>query len=338
MSWDREKIDLLVSMKKASSTWQEIATATGFSPDACRKKYKRLKFNELTKPTFDFESPEMDFDEWLEEIEKMQELRLKASPAVKYAEVKIDTQMPIAFTAVSCIHLGGLYTYHRGFKNKINSILALDRYYMITLGDEWEGYPPNWAATVYENLIPPEYQRKLTELWVKSMIKKGKLLASVWSNHPAFIEKITGEDQTKDIFSGVPYFSSRGIMKLNVGVQEYIFDIAHDFKGQNPHKREFTGFPFADFVISGHRHQYSYQENDVNTRAFEAGLTSVSKTHWVSVGTAKVLGDPYTNRGWELPQFTFDTWPTFVLSAKSHRVAKVYDEEALRWYLLRSDF
>lgn len=337
--WTKDKVKLLIELKNSGKTWREISYLVGMSEDACRKKYRRSSHEVHAKPSFDFDKPELDLDEWLDQIEKMQELRLKATPSLQYAEVELKTSgKPVAFTAVSCIHLGGLYTYHKGFREKFNSIISIDNYYMIALGDEWEGYPPNWAATVFENIVPPEIQKKLTALWVKKMVKNGKLLASVWSNHPAFVEKVTGEDQARDIFKSVPYFSGRGILKMKVDEQTYILDIAHDFRGANPQKREFSGFPYADFVISGHRHQYSYQEMDVNTRAYDAGLTSVCKTHWVSVGTAKVLGDPYTNRGWELPRFSFDTWPTFVLSAKTHSIAKVYDEEALKWYLRRSDF
>lgn len=349
--WTTEDLDALRSGKERGLSYSEIANSIDRTSDACkRKSYKVRHFvgADHPAPTFvDMPRDDLDIDSWLEQLSTIQSFTLRARPVTTVAEVRLKTDgRPIAFVQTSCWHLGGLYTAYAGFRERLESLLNIDRCYWGSLGDEWEGFPPGWAATVFNNLVPPSMQKILVWKIIEKLASKGKLLYSCWSNHPAFTEKITGEDESASMYykAGVPYFNAKGILKLFVDDEMYVFDIAHSFKGSselNPNHaqgREFRIFPYADFVISGHKHAFSYQEYHTNTAALDAGLAKNGVTHLVSVGAAKTLPDPYTVRSWQRSRWEFETWPTFILSAKAHRIARVHDEESLIWHLARDDF
>lgn len=348
--WTDGEIQNLCELRAMGKGFSEIGRALGRTTDSVKSKYNREAFRGSMHPRPDFPDlahPEVDIDEWLEGLSAIQTLSFKARPQTIVADVRIETGgKPIAFTQTSCWHLGGLYTVYPRFRECLESLLEIDRLYWGSLGDEWEGFPPNWANTVFNNLIPPATQKALVWKVVEKLAQKGKLLYSCWSNHPAFIEKLTGEDQSAPIFTraGVPYFNGRGILKLFLDGQRYIFDLAHTFKGRSmynpnhPQSREFRSFPFADFVISGGLHEYAYQEHHVNAMACDAGLAENRMARLISVGTMKTLPDPYTVRNFQRSQWTFSTWPTFLLSAKEHKIHRVEDLEALKWYLGRDDF
>lgn len=334
--------------------WNEISKSVGRSPDSCRKKYRRIiisktiepgKSIEHVIPDFpDLSSPEVNIDEWLEELSKIQSLRMKAQPHTTVADIVLDTDGdPIAFSPTSCWHIGGLYTFYKGFKEKLVELFEIPRFYWGIHGDEYEGFPPGWASTVFLNLVPPEIQRLIVAKIIDKIHEAGKLLYACWSNHPAFMERLTGEDQAEILYSGkVPYFRGAGVLKLKLGEQTYILDVAHSFPGTSYHNpshsqgRELSqGLPQADFVIQGHKHSYAYQEMSHRTKAFNAGLQENLIARLVQVGTAKTGPDPYTLRRWSAGVLI---WPTFALSAKQHEIHRVYDRAALEYYLGREDF
>jgi len=355
MRWTTGELEEAVRMRESGKSDEEIAQSLGRTDTAVRVKLNRLGVERKrthVDPEFpDIPVDDLSMDEMFEVLEKVQAFRLRADPVIKMAEVRIPTDgMPVAFSPTSCWHLGGLYTFHEGFRNKMDELLGIDRFYWGVHGDEYEGFPANWAATVWNNLLPPELQKKLVAKIISHLHHEGKLLYSMWSNHPAFEERATGEDPSKILWRGsapgVPYFSGKGIVKLQVGgggkkYQEYILSLAHVFKGHsqwNPNhsqRKQFDRVPQADFVIQGDKHTYAYQEMIAKTEAYDAGLQKNETVHLVQTGTAKSLSDPYTLRGWSRGHFI---WPVFVLSGKEHRVHRVGDRAALEWYLQREDF
>lgn len=350
--WTSGETKRLLQLRDGESlSFGQIGLLLEKTTNACKNKYKREKARKEKKhamPDFpDLASPEVDLDNWLEELGKLQELILDAQPHTIVATVKIRSGgQPIAFMPTSCWHIGGLYTFHDKFREKFNELLQVDRLYWGSLGDEWEGFPPNWASTVFNNLVNPTIQKQLIWKIIKRLAKEGKLLFSCWSNHPAFMQRRTGEDPAAQLYyrAEIPYFNARGIVKLYVDGMRYILDVAHDFKGAsmyNPNHqqgREMRSFPYADMIISSHKHQYSYQEYHVNGMALEAGLTQNNMARLVNVGSTKAGPDPYTVRGWGLGQFTFDSWPCFIFSAKRHAIHQVHDLDAVKWYLEREDY
>lgn len=346
MPWTQEEDEALLSLRDEGLSFRQIAAQLGKSETTIGRRFRLLIRPEEghTLPEFpDLIRPEMDVDEVLDQLEAMQSLRMKLEPVTTSASVHIETNKPIAFTPTSCWHLGGLYTFHEGFRQKFREVLEIDRFYWGTHGDDWESFPPGWGSTVFNNLIPPHLQRQLVAKIVDKLASAGKLLYSCWGNHPAFMEKLTGEDQQAVIYADkVPYFAGRGIVKLHVGDQRYILAVAHSFPGHsylNPshsQSRELTfQVPQADFVIQGHKHTFAYQERVHHGEAYDAGLQENRIAHLVQTGTAKSGPDPFTLRGWNRGVFI---WPTFVLSAKRHDIHRVYDTESLRWYLGRDDF
>lgn len=336
--------------------WEDLdnAVVSRRTGQACKKRYYRLRAMEREAqpeepphppPEFlDLLTPEMDVDEWLEALPAMQSLRLKAEPHQVVATVEIETDgMPVAFIPTSCWHVGGLYTFYEGFKEKLQELLDVDRLYWGVHGDEWEGFPPGWGSTVFLNLMPPHLQRRLVAKLIEKIHGAGKLLYSCWSNHPAFLERQTGEDQSAALYMGkVPYFRAAGVVILKLGEQRYILDVAHSFPGHSYHNpshsqgRELAqGLPQADFVIQGHKHSYAYQEYSHRTKAYDAGLQENLIAHLVQVGTAKTGPDPYTLRRWNRGVLI---WPAFLLSARKHEIARVCDRVAMEWYLSRTDF
>ena len=291
----------------------------------------------------DLENPELDVDEWLDQLVALQALRLKAEPHTTVATIRLNTNgRPIAFSPVSCWHLGGLYTNYEEFRAKYRELLQIDRLYWGLHGDEWESFPPGWASTVFLNLVPPHVQRQLVGRIIQQAHDAGKLLYSNWSNHPAFMEKATGEDSAALIFMGkVPYFRGKGIVKLYVDKELYVMSVAHVFPGHSMHNpnhsqgRQLNQVPQADFVIQGDKHNFAYQEKAHRIEAMDAGLQENFIAHLVQTGTAKDGPDPYTMRRWSRGAFI---WPVFCLSAKQHAIHKVCDRRALEWYLGREDF
>lgn len=350
MRWTQAEIARLIQTAEAYENdpcWEEIGETLGRTPSSCRSKYARADKNIRYLPEFPgLKEPDVDIDEWLDQLEVLQSLRKRAQPSTETAVVKIETGgKPIAFSPVSCIHLGGLYTYYPGFRERLRQVLEIERFYIGTHGDDIEAFPPGWAQTVFQNLIPPDIQRAILVKIVEKLAEKGKLLYALWGNHEAFMERIAGENPSSSIYykNEIPYIDGKGILKLHVGDQLYVGVLAHKLKGisqynpNHPQGKQFRMFPFADFVISAHLHQYAYQEYHCNATAYDAGLVENRMARLIQVGSTK-LDDPYTMRFFQKGVWDFDTWPVMILSSKKHAIHRVHDIESLKWYLDRKDF
>lgn len=351
-SWSASDIALLMEHRNSGLSHPEIAKKMRRTRKSVARKWERIMREygkssspKHTKPEFP-DLPDVNdvsVEEYLDHIDTVQAFRQKVDPVITSAKIRLPTNgKPVAFSPTSCWHLGGLYTFHEEFRKKMNDVLTIDRFYWGAHGDEIEMFPPNWANTVFNNLIPPSQQKRLVAKIINKLHENGKLLYSMWSNHPAFEERITGENPIEILYKDkIPYFSGKGIVKLYVDDELYVMSVAHLFKGHsqwNPNhsqRRQLDNIPQADFVIQGDKHTYSYQEIASKIEAFDAGLQANYITHLVQTGTAKSLNDPYTIRGWQRGAFI---WPTFILSAKEHKIHRVYDLATLEWYLQRKDF
>lgn len=351
---DEERAQLRLLVQQHGHQWILIAKELPHrTSEACHKQWERMDNEEAPtpehpKPEFpSLSNDEVSLDEWLDLVDSIQKVRGKAHPVIGAADVKIDAGgKPICVVFVSCIHFGGLYTFHQAIREKILALLDIPRLYFVFLGDEVEHFPPGWASTVFENLIPPEDQRAAIGKLIDMVCDKGKLLAACWSNHPAFHEKLTGEDPMEGIYrrNGIPYFKGKGILKLCLGSQMYVLSLAHDFPGSSIYNpthaqgRQQKSMNFADVIASGHKHRYAFQMYEVNEGAADAGLTEVRQVFLIAVGSAKTMMDPYTIRRWESGQWCFDTWPTLCFSGCTHNINQVHDMGALEFYLAREDF
>lgn len=333
--------------------WEDIGAEVGLTGDAARKRYYRYARNEKdgsdgggdhVAPEFpDLKDDDVDIDNWLDKLKALNAWRMATETKETVATVRLRTKgKPIAFIPTSCWHLGGMYVNYEGFKEKLEELLEVDRLYWGSHGDEWENFPAGWGATVFNNLVPPHVQRRLIARIIEKLHDAGKLLYSMWSNHPAFTERGTGEDPAALLYRGkVPYFAGQGIVKLLVDDELYVLSVAHNFPGHSWHNpnhsqgRQLKMLRRADMVIQGDKHRYAYQEYSHSLAAYDAGLQPNFLAHLVQTGTAKDGPDPYTLRNW---QRGILIWPTFVLSAKKHEIHRVYDREALEWYLQREDF
>lgn len=350
---DNEELKLRDLVGKNGRQWRLISESMEHrTPSACQKFWDRVKDkpppeekNEHPQPEFpSLSNDEVSFDEWLDLVDTIQNVRNRAHPIITAADVKIDTGgKPICVVFVSCIHFGGLYTFHSAIREKILELLDIPRLYFVFLGDEVEHFPPGWANTVFNNLIPPQDQRAAIGKLIDMVCDKGKLLAACWSNHPAFHERLTGEDAMEGIYkrNGIPYFHGKGILKLQLNDQLYVMNLAHDFPGSsiyNPNHaqgRQRKEMNWADVVASGHKHKYAFQMYEVNQGAFDAGLTPVRQVFLIAVGSAKTMPDPYTIRRWESGHWSFDTWPALAFSGRGHCIHQIHDLEAMQWYLGR---
>lgn len=340
----------MLRMREDGATFREISHVIGKARTTCGDRWRAITHDseqvpQHPSPQFDnLIGPRADIDEIIDQLEAAQALRLKLEPVMTVAEVSIETGgKPVGFTPTSCWHLGGMYVHYQKFREQLNRVLKIDRLYWGTHGDDWEAFPPGWASTVFNNLIPPHIQRQLVGKVVDKLSDHGKLLYSCWGNHPAFVERLTGEDPHLVVYSGkVPYFAGKGIVKLRVDDQLYVLSVAHSFPGTSyhnpthaPSRQLMQQVPQADFVIQGHLHDFAYQERTHHNEAVDAGLQCNRIAHLVQVGTAKAGPDPYTIRKWSRGVFI---WPTFVLSAKTHTIHRVHDDKTLKFYLDRDDF
>jgi len=280
-------------------------------------------------------------EDWMNVLENMQELSNLADPIRLQAETRNMGDKPIAIMFTSCWHLGSRFTRYPKFRELFDLWLKTDRLYLGIHGDEIDnfnvGFPS--AEAVWNQLLPPKYQRRILAKVVNRLAERDKAIYACWSNHGGFDERRLGENLVKPIYleAGIPFFDGKGVLKLNLGTQQYLLYVAHEFKGVSQWNRNHPQIkalhfevPNADLIVMGDKHIGAVQEVPHHIPAYDAGLHKAAKAWMVQVGTAKDGPDLYTIRGWSRGQFE---WPVFVFLPDEHRAIYVQRVEDLPYYL-----
>lgn len=173
--------------------------------------------------------------EWVPALEKMQELRSKASFSQDEAFIELgDGTRPVALVCFSDQHMGAWSTNYRNLVRFTDEFLSIKDLYILLLGDIGQyAIKLRNVLEVSDNILPPEQQTQFIEDWLDEM--QHKIVASVWDNHGVERqESQAGESILKRILSRrVTYFNGIGHLDIKVGKQIYKVCASHKFRGRS---------------------------------------------------------------------------------------------------------
>jgi hypothetical protein len=293
----------------------------------------------MVQPKFpDIKVPEFQWEEWYEVADRLGDMTNKADPTMTAAKVQLNTSDPIALMHVGDWHLGSRFVAYKTFRALLDLTMATERVFWGLYGDDADLFPLGWLPPAMGMVITPVMQRRLVSSIANELTKNGKALWSFWGNHDGFDEKQIGESLITPIWQGnIPYFHGKGVIRLQVGENEYIIYGAHAFKGSSIYNVNHAQMrallwevPQADFVVMGHKHTFGYAEVPHHEQAYLAGLHQSRMAHLLQIGSPKTGPDRYTIRGWS--QGIFE-WPIFVLYPDEHKIKRAYDFEDLEHFL-----
>jgi len=353
---DPEQLEMLAKLADRDDlSWTDVAeqiseVGTERTAESCRNKWKRIRLEPDTKVLVDetppaiaesLQNPEVDWDEWMSLLHKMQGMVQKVEPIYTDAHSKIDTDRPIIIQFVADMHIGSRWVCYPEFNEAFKRALDTPRLYWGMHGDEVEGFSTSFRAAfpVLDQLTKPLVQRSLANRMIAMLAEKGKLLYGCASTRAHNTGMAIGEDLLQNEYQrrNIPYFVGKGIWTLDVGSERYVFMVGHELPGTsmyNPNHSQIRALlwdcPEADFIISAHKHTYAYQEISHHELAYRAGVHPINKTHLVAVGTAKDGPDPYSISRWSQGNFV---WPQFCLYPDRHEIKRVYGWDDVSHYL-----
>jgi hypothetical protein len=156
--------------------------------------------------------------------------------------------------------------------------------------------------------MPSSVKAQLSALksLVDELSRAQKLLWHSWGDHDAkWFEFQIGHNIVKQaIHSTTPYFTGRGIIKLELGQEVYYLVVNHSerFNSQwnknHPQRRAYERFFPGDCIVTGHRHKPAFQVDWHYEQLREMGLRVGGKYILIAVGTFKDGPDPYSIRSW----------------------------------------
>jgi len=326
-----------------------IAASVGMNPGTLERRLRDFRRG-LGGVTFDEDDDGLDplpgvkkansLEDWWMLLEHAQRIITHADPIQTQAEIMLGDK-PVAVMFTSCWHLGSRFTAYAEFREILNKLLETDRFYIGIHGDEIDNFGVSFpsAEAVFNQLIPPKYQRQMLAQLVNRLAEKKKALYACWSNHPGFDERKLGENLVKPIYAeaGIPYFDGKGTIRLKVGEQEYLLYVAHEFKGQSQWNRNHAQvraltfeMPGADLVVMGDKHTAGIHKVPHHVPAYDAGLHESMWAWLVQTGTAKSGPDLYSIRNWTHGIFE---WPVFVFMPNEHSVFPVERLKDLDYFL-----
>lgn len=323
----------------------EVSRATGRKGRTVRRYvryYKRGDYYEQTsvrpirsKFREEYEAQtEEEFDpyDFFERAPALIAQRQRRDPIITHDEFSIDTDKPIGILFVSCMHLGGQYTFYPEFRSIYDKALQIPNLYWGSLGDDIDGFAAYFSDTqaVEDQLINVPQQLALLEAVLSPLAETNRLLFGCGSQHPAKWERHrTGKDSVKQIYMnfGVPYFDGAGYVKLQVGDITYFVALAHEFPGSsmwNPNyahaRASRLRFPMADVVVAGDKHSMSYQHYQAYIDEWKMGNRQSPDVHLLQAGTAKNGPDPYTIKNFPTGGMG---WPIVIFSPHEHCIRVV---------------
>ena len=333
----------LKDMFDSGKTWREVGEEFGISGAAARGRYCRWRDKQKgATNSVPMDLPDVfDLDEALDIADRVQHMLNVIDPIITSIELQFPPE-PIAIMWTSCAHLGGRYTWHSGVREMFDKILDIDNLYIVLLGDEIEAFLPGFrdASAVAGQVLPVKVQIRMLATYLKRWSEVGKCLFGCYSEHGGkWFEQEVGLNPIKREFQDTktPFFDGKGIVKVNIGDEQYILVAAHTLKGSSiynpnhPQRRaSLFDYPSADIVVQGGKHRYATQNMSDRVDEYHAGLRKSPKVWHLQVGTAKIGPDPYTIRGWQKGYFE---WPVTVLYPDRHVIKQVFELKDLEYFL-----
>ena len=343
--------------KQGTMSWQDVADAvSGIGPNrslaSCRHRWyreRKRQDEETEQPRddtpepvpYELMDPRLDWNEWIDHLIDRQQKVQEADPIYAFGRSRIDTERPIIYQPVGDIHMGSRFVCYPEFRQAVERMLATPRIYWGMHGEDIEGFNTTFrdARAVLNMLVQPKIQRILDRRLLEMLHQDGRLLYGCAGTPSHGVVQVIGQDLIQDEYQRlhVWYFVGKAIFILDVGEQTYVFMVGHRLPGTsiyNPNHAQIRALlydcPVADFIVSGHTHQYGYQEYMHHELAFQAGVMPINRTHLVNVGTAKTGPDPYALSNWRQGVMEF---PQFVLYPDRHEIKRVYGWEDVDHYL-----
>lgn len=172
--------------------------------------------------------------EWINPIQKLQDLAQKGSGGQDFAKWSIDTDEEICVLVLGDTQLGSWATNYEQFMQITEDILTIDNLYVILVGDLLQtAIKLRGVLEVMDNLIPPKFQMKFLASWLHEI--KHKVIASTWDNHSVMRqEDAVGYSEYSEIFKRhTIYFGHIGHLDVKVGDIVYKWAVSHFYAGRS---------------------------------------------------------------------------------------------------------
>lgn len=213
--------------------------------------------------------------------------------------IRLDTHRPVAVCFSGDWHLGAGSTDHVSWQEDIEYLLNSEGLYYAVLGDEYENIRTfKTVQAVIAQVLPVDLQRRVVEAVTREIVARGKLLFTTWANHgDEFDERALGESLLADLrrTQGVPHLGSLGLIRLQVGDEEYTILATHKaghksaFNALHGAKRLYQMVYPADVVVTAHDHEPAHEEYNHYGLAREAGRGFGGTSWLVACSTYKTL-------------------------------------------------
>lgn len=287
---------------------------------------------------------DQDDDALFDDLEKLAELsqsvRSRIDPVITHATIPLPGSAAILMAG--CLHMGSRWTVHSMIREKLMEVMGLPGLHIGLFGDEVDDFISGsfaGAASVYDQALAPDLQRKMFELFIDRI--KDRVLFGLWGQHGALWDKKQGWHYIKELYTrrGITYFDGQGYIKLYIGNQVYNVAVSHKFPGHsmyNPvHAQKrvlWQRFPNADLVVMGDKHTWAVHQESIYQNEYFAGNRPSPYVTLLQIGTAKIGPDPYTIMGWERGQ---SEWPFVWFSGTDHEIKVTTDLEDVKMWLAR---
>lgn len=232
----------------------------------------------------------------LEDAFKQAVVREKTSIRQSVAKCSIKTNVPIALSFISDVHLGSNYTDYDAFFRDLKTIADTPQIYLMKGGDWCDKFMPSFrdASASAWQLQPPQVQLLIVERLMDYLGKA--LVAVIGGNHDRMDAKKTGISTEYFIHRKlkVPYLPEGGLVEITIGDIKYKILWKHDYRFKsamnqfNPHHRMLEQLaPDVDVVVLEHLHSPGIES--IERFEFDQKRTVIS----VRTGSYKT-NDPYS--------------------------------------------
>lgn len=238
---------------------------------------------------------DVDWRDFVDLAETNQAMGIRLKSSQRIANVKIETELPIALMFTSDWHLGDQTADHVTWRKDVEFLLETPRLYMVDLGDDRQNARQfRVLASVLEQVLSPKQQALMIRNLIDELTKGDKLLAKIGGNHDEEWDlKIFGEAMQRYLTEKMkaPRFHNRGLVKLMVGKQLYTLLLFHKsrFKSflRKTHgsMREYQLSYPADIVAGGHDHEPGMEHHHHYRLAAEAKMGFGGETILIKTGT-----------------------------------------------------
>jgi len=361
IEWSPQEYQLLLDCIAKSGNLREAAqllAAEGYnrSPESIRGVLRRraLNYSQLKKWSSEetttpcapqFEPKTSGIETWEDFLDTASEVQVDRK-LDEYGTLIASVHIPAEAAAVvwlADLQVGSQHTDYDALRKHLDFILKTPDIYVGLTGDELDNYArfPN-PEPIVNQVLPPRDQYRFLRSLIKHLSDEKKLIATCWGNHlDERSEKVLGTSLREFLTESqeAPHFRGQGVLRLTVGEVEYLGLITHRPRyssALNPihgaiRLRDMI-FPYADFVVTAHKHVPATMQLPKSKMALMTGETDGSMCTLVQCGTFQV-DDTWSARGFDVSHAIM---PTTVFSGREKRVFALCDHPQYAINLLQS--